>query len=120
MPTTPPLDGLPFAIQLLLTLLFGVAALAVAFKGYFTKGQRPTVTTTEPTTTALMAASIMDAGAVRHLSDVCINLSGCVDRLTDAIEENTHHNRIEIELDREICARLRELREALERRPDRG
>jgi hypothetical protein len=115
MPTTPPLDGLPFPIQLLLTLLFGVAALAVAFRGYFTKGQRPSVTTTEPHTAAFMAASIMDTGAVRHLSDVCIQLTGAVTTLKDTIEESTHYDRMRYELEREMVARLRELKEELAR-----
>lgn len=115
MPTTPPTDGLPVALQILVTLIFGVVALAIAFKGYFTKGERPAVSAAEPQTAALLAATIMDTGAVRHLSDVCIRLTGAVDKLTDAMEENTHHKRNGIELEREICARLRELREELER-----
>src|ERR1700740_2962758 len=104
MPQTPPLEGLPLALQILITLIFGVVGIAIAFKGYFTKGERPTVTAAEPQTTALLAATITDMGAIRHLSDVCIRLTGSVDKLTDATEELTHHSRNEIELQREMCA----------------
>lgn len=114
MPTQPPIDGLPLWAQLLITLIVGVATLAVAFKGYFIK-DKPTATAENPQPASIMAASIMDTGAVRHLSDVCIRLSGCVDKLTDAIEENTHHARINIDLDKEICSRLRQLVEELQR-----
>jgi hypothetical protein len=114
VPTQPPIDGLPLWAQLLISLVIGVATLAVAFKGYFIK-DKPNVTAENSQSASILAASISDMGAMRHLSDVCIRLSGCVDNLTKAIEENTHFGRIGIDLDREMCARLRELKEELER-----
>ena len=114
MPTQPPIDGLPLWAQLLISLVIGVATLAVAFKGYFNK-EKPPSTNENPQSASLLAASLMDTGAVRHLSDVCIRLTGCVEKLTGAVEENTHFDRIGIDLNKEICARLRELREELER-----
>lgn len=116
MPTQPPIDGLPLWAQLVISFIVGLATLAVAIKGYLIK-EKPSVTAADPSTAAIMAAQIADMGAIRHLSDVCIELSGRVRNLTDALEESTHHHRVEIELDREICARLRELREAIERMP---
>lgn len=119
VPTQPPIDGFPIWAQILVTLVFGLAALGVAFKGYFQRDRssdRPKVV--EPgdrATAAILAASITDMGAIRHLSDVCIRLTGAVDSLTKAIDEQAHYERNSIEIARESCQRLRELTEELQR-----
>lgn len=115
VPTQPPIDGLPLWAQVLVSLIIGIATLAVAFKGYLTKDKSPDVQAGDKQTAAILAASITDSGAMRHLSDVCIRLTGAVDRLTKAVDEHTHHERNNVEISREICQRLRELAEELER-----
>lgn len=114
VPTQPPhIDGLPVAWQLVISLIFGLAALGAAYKGYFKREERGV--TAEPQTAAIMGAMIADMGAVRQLSDVCIRLTGAVEMLMKAIDEATHHERNNVEISREMCARLRELVEELQR-----
>lgn len=115
MQTQPDLSGLPFWAQLLITVLVGVGTLGIAFKGYFTKGRSNSVVPGDQQTAAVMAATIADMGAIRHLSEVCIQLTGAVDRLTEQLQENEHHQRISTDLEKEIAARLREGREVIER-----
>lgn len=117
MPSAPPIDGLPLWAQIVITMIVGLGTLAIAVKGYLIKDTSKTVEAANPATAAIMSGAIADMGAIRHLSDVSIRLSGCVDKLTDAIEEATHYARMQYELDREVCARLRELREVIERMP---
>lgn len=115
VPTQPQLDGLPLWAQLLISLLVAGATILIAAKGYLTKNSTPDVQAGDKQSAVVLASTIADMGAVRHLSDVCIRLSGCVDKLTDAIEDNTHHTRNRIDLDREIAQRMREAREATEK-----
>lgn len=115
MPTQPPIEGLPVWAQIIVSLIVGIATLGVGFSGYFKKAT-PVSTRSEPQTTALLAATITDMGAVRHLSDVCIRLTAAVDSLTKAVDELTHHERNSIEVSRELCARTRHLAEIMERR----
>lgn len=111
----PAIDALPVWAQIFITILVGCATLGIALKGYLTKDRPATADT--PQTTAILAATIADMGAIRNLSDCVIRLDASVVRLTEAIDEHTHHERNSIELDRELCARLRELREVIERKP---
>lgn len=120
MPASPQLDGLPFSIQILLSVLFGVAALGAAFKGYFSKSNPPSPESA--TTATLAAATLMDNMSMRQLSDSMAHLTNdvvgldrCVVSLERAMGENTHWIRQKFEQDREICQRLRELREETER-----
>jgi hypothetical protein len=110
----PAIEALPTWAQILVTILVGLATLGIAFKGYLSK-DRPSVVPESPATAAIMAASIADMGAIRNLSDVCIRLIGAVETLTRAVDEHTHHERNNVEISREMCARLRELVEELER-----
>lgn len=114
MPTQPPIEGLPLWAQIVISLLIGVASLGVAFKGYFNK-----TTETKPdagTTTAVVAgASLMDNLSIRLLSDNISNLSNDVVTLERVLSELTHHTRNDVEAKRELCARLRELRDATDR-----
>jgi hypothetical protein len=109
----PHIDG-PLWAQLLISIVFGLAALGAAYRGYFSKGSAK-ATTAEPQTAALLAASIADMGAIRNLSDVCVRLTAAVETLTKSVDEHTHHERNSVEISREICQRLRELKEELER-----
>jgi hypothetical protein len=110
----PALNGLPFSLQILLSVLFGLAALGAAFSGYFKKGSAAVQADT-PATAAILSATISDMGAIRHLSDTVIRLDGAVQTLTKTIEEATHHERNNIEVARELCARMRTLAEIMER-----
>jgi hypothetical protein len=116
VPTQPPINGLPMWAQLVITFAIGLATLAVAFKGYFTSSKNPALTAAEPSSTAILAATIADGFAIRALSDSCVRLEAAVTTLTRCLEENIHHERNANDLKREICARLRELHEELENR----
>jgi hypothetical protein len=119
VPTQPPIDGLPLWAQLAISFLIGLATLGVAFKGYLVK-DKPTLSPSEPQSAAIMAATIADMGAIRNLSDCVVRLDASIVAMTRQIEEEIHYRRTAIELDREVCARLRELREVLEQREGRG
>lgn len=115
MPTQPPLEGLPLWAQVVISLAIGLATLGVAFKGYFNK-DKPDVTPGDKQTAAILAASIVDMGAIRNLSDTVIRLDATIGRLIDAMDDSTHYERNGNELNKELCARLRELREVIERK----
>lgn len=110
----PAIDALPAWAQILITILVGCATLGIALKGYLTK-DRPTVVPETPATAAIMAATIADMGAIRNLADCVIRLDATMSRLIESVDESTHYGRNGIELEREICARLRELREVGDR-----
>jgi Tfp pilus assembly protein PilO len=112
--TQPDLSGFPIWAQLLISVIVGVGTLGIAFKGYFSK-KAPDAPNTDRGMTALVAASVQDMGHMRHLADVCIRLTGAVERLTDQMGDNEHEARNANKLYEEHCARLRELREATER-----
>jgi hypothetical protein len=112
VPTQPPLDGLPHWVQITISMLIGVATLGVAFSGYFKKSE----TKGEQSTTAtIAAATLMDNLSIRQLSDQLAHLSNDVVSLERAMGDNTHWTRSKWEQDREVCQRLRELREVLDR-----
>ena len=118
MPTQPPIDGLPVGWQIVISVLVGLATLAVAFKGYFIKDNPKAgsnIVPDSPQTAAIMAATIADMGAIRNLSECVVRLDASIQGLMKSIDENTHHERNNIEISREMCARLRELQEELER-----
>jgi hypothetical protein len=118
VPTQPPIDGLPVGWQIAISVIVGLATLAVAFKGYFIRDNPKTgshIVPDSPQTAAIMAATIADMGAVRNLSDCVVRLDASIVRLCSTIDEHTHFERNSIELDREIAQRLRELREATEK-----
>jgi hypothetical protein len=118
VPTQPPIDGLPVGWQIAISVIVGLATLAVAFKGYFIRDNPKTgshIVPDSPQTAAIMAATIADMGAIRNLSDCVLRLDVNVQALIKAIDESTHHERNNVEISREVCARLRELVEELER-----
>lgn len=114
MPQPPNVDGLPDWLKIVVTLVFGAATLFAVMRGY-KNGPKETASGGATTTIAHLA----DMGAVRHLSDVCHNLDSDVVALERQISELTHFTRAQIEIEREVCQRLRELRESMDRhRPD--
>lgn len=115
MPTLPATDGLPVWAQILVSILVCLATLAVAFKGYFGNDKRTPARVTESTQAVSLSAILGDLGAIRHLSDTVVQLNVSVIALTNVLNEGTHWNRNEVEIMREICQRLRELTEELER-----
>lgn len=118
MPNAPNVDGLPPWLALTVTLLFGFATLLVAIRGYFRPSREGAAMLTGSQSEEIrhvQTAAIMDMGVLRHLSDVCIRLTGQMESMEQAIRDQTHWTRNDYELNREICARLRELKEVLER-----
>jgi hypothetical protein len=113
VPTQPPLDGLPLWAQIAISMMIGVATLAVALSGYFKKSEKTTEGST--TTATIAAATLMDNMSIRALSDQLAHLSADVVSLERAMADSTHWTRSKFEQDREVCQRLRELREVLDR-----
>jgi hypothetical protein len=114
VPTQPSLDGLPAWLQILISLVIGVATLGVAFKGYFIR-DKPDLQPADKATASIQAAVFQDLGTMRHLADVCIILSGNIERLCKAVDENTHHKRNSIEAERDLREGLRELKDMISR-----
>lgn len=114
--TQPPhIDGLPLWLQAVLSVIFGLAALGAAYKGYFTKsGERVETRQTAPQA-QLMAATIADMGAIRNFTDAALRLEVAVQGLCREIEDAKHHERNNVEVTRELCGRLRALTEMMER-----
>jgi hypothetical protein len=117
VPSQPPIDGLPLWAQLAISFVIGLATLLVAFKGYLVK-DKPAYSPSQPQSAAIMAATIADMGAIRNLSDCVVRLDASVVTLTRAIEDQTHYKRNNLDLEAEICARLRELNEIGDRLAD--
>lgn len=107
----PDTTGLPVWAQILVSILICVGALAAAFSGYFKKTPPPT----EATLATVAGATLMDNLSIRQLSDALAVLSNDVVSLEREMKDNIHWTRTKVEQDREICQRLRELREALDR-----
>ncbi len=117
MPTTPNLDGLPPWLQLLVTLIFGMATLLVAVKGYRNQnGATPAVKEVAPgdTSAAIHSAVIADMGPMRRLNDVIPSLQNSLQSLERAIEEDTHYARNSADINREICHSLVRIERLLE------
>lgn len=111
MPTTPALDGLPPWLQLLLTAIFGIGTVGVAFSGYRKPGglkakEEPPVTSA--------AITIADMGAVRRLSDVMITLDATMRSLERTVQDAVHHERNANDINREICHALKRIEGQLE------
>lgn len=110
----PHVDGLPLWLQVVATLAFGVATLAVGLSGYF---KREKSKNESDHNVQLSGASIADMGAVRHLADVCIQLSANMLGMERAIQDQTYYDRERNELLREACLRMRDIRERLDKLP---
>jgi hypothetical protein len=118
MPQAPNIDGLPLWLQITVTILFGLATVFMAIRGYNRSPSQPaaSMVVSGENVHQLHSAAIADMGAIRHLSDVCIQLTGKLESLEQAVRDQTHWTRNEYELNREICEKLRTLREALDRK----
>jgi hypothetical protein len=109
VPTQPPLDGLPLWAQIVISMMIGVATLAVAFRGYFKHESKSADTAT------IAGATLMDNLSIRLLGDQLTHLSGDIVSLERSIVDHAHWTRSKFEQDREMCQRLRELRETTDR-----
>lgn len=109
MPEAPNVDGLPVWLQVAVSLVFGIVTLAVGLKGYLNRPD-PTPPGTQPA-----FAQIIDASAIRNLTETCQHLSAEVQSLERSIVDHCHYVRQSIEVNREVCQRLRELRERMDR-----
>lgn len=110
MPQAPNVDGLPPWLQIVLSFIFIMTTAAVAFVGYRRRLER------EPggaATTVL--AAFPDMTAVRQLTDQTRILCEHVDRLDGTMRDQLHYIRNKIDVDTELCVRLRELKEELAR-----
>lgn len=109
-PTAPNVDGLPTWLQVIVCVPFALGLLGAAFQGYRKRLIR------EPDTAAqTVIASIPDMSAIRQLTDTCRILCGHVESLNASFRDHTHYLRNKIEVDQELCQRLRELREEIVR-----
>lgn len=116
MPSQPNIDGLPLWAQLTISFIIGLATLLVAAKGYLVKEHKQKGLVPEGSqTAAILGASIADMGAIWNLSDCVVRLDASVQALTHCIDESTHYERNNVDISREMCARLRELVEELQR-----
>lgn len=113
MPQAPNTDGLPPWLQIAVSIIFCIVTLFVAAKGY---KRGPEAKSIDASATV---AHLADMGAVRALTDACHLLHAEISTLNRLMSDQTHWLRDEIEIDRELCQRLRELREAIDRGPRR-
>jgi hypothetical protein len=108
VPQAPNVDGLPVWLQVLVSVAFVLATMFVAAQGYRRRLERE-----PPGAGQTVLAAFPDMSAVRQLTDMCRVLSGEVQKLDSSMIDHTHYMRDKIEVDRELCMRLRELREEI-------
>lgn len=114
MPQAPNVDGLPVWLQIVVTLIFGLATLIVGLRGY--SGSRKVTGGSDTPQIAHLA----DMSAVRHLADQIHVLNATMIGSERAVTDLTHFVRQQTDLERELCQRLRELKEELARGSVRG
>lgn len=113
-PSAPNVEGLDPWLQIVVTIAFVFAMIIGAFHAY--RKNEAKAEEREPGGAAqTVIAAIQDTGATRHLADVNLALIGEIQSLEREIKDNTHWTRAKWEQDRELCQRLRELREAMDR-----
>jgi hypothetical protein len=110
VPQAPSIDGLPLWLQVLVTFIFVVTTAGAAFLGYRSRVEREPV---GAATTVL--AAFPDLTAIRQLTDQSRILCDHVERLDVSMRDHTHYLRDKIEVDRELCMRMRELKEEMVR-----
>lgn len=109
-PAAPNVDGLPIWLSVLVSLAFVLSTSFAAYLGYRKLDRR------EPSGAAqTVVASFPDMTAVRQLTDMCRVLCQQVESLDATFRDHTHYLRNKIEVDQEVCQRLRELREEIVR-----
>jgi hypothetical protein len=109
-PAPPNVEGLPPWLQVLVCVPFALALLIASFRTYRKAEAR------EPAGAAqTVVAAFPDMTAVRQLTDQCRVLAEHVDSLNATFRDHTHYLRNKIEIDQELCMRLRELKEEIVR-----
>lgn len=98
--------------QILITVIIGIGTLGASLKGYFGNKNLPAATNQ---TASIAGASVVDNAIFYRLVETVVVLNSNVVGLNTTVAESTHHNRNEIDLLREMCQRLRELVEEMER-----
>jgi FKBP-type peptidyl-prolyl cis-trans isomerase 2 len=104
MPNAPNIEGLPVWLQIAITALFGIITLIVGLRGYTGRDKL-----------AATPQSAVDVATLHRLIDSNHALAGELINLERSIGEHMHHMRQNNDLSREICQRLREVRERLDR-----
>jgi predicted membrane-bound mannosyltransferase len=109
-PSAPNVEGLPPWLQVIVCVPFALALMIGALRTYKKAELR------EPAgASQAVVAAFPDMTAVRQLTDQCRVLSEHVDSLNATLRDHTHYLRNKIEVDQEVCQRLRELRDEIVR-----
>lgn len=111
MPQAPNVEGLPLWLQVAITLIFGIATLGVMFRGYFSPKNKTSGSSEGGSPTV---AHITDTSSIRNNSEQLRSLEGTMLSLQRSVDENTHYLRTKLEIEREVCQRLREIRERID------
>jgi hypothetical protein len=110
MPEAPNVEGLPLWLQIGITLVFGVATLMAGLRSYRNDGEPKASVVHNPTT----IAHLTDMAPIRHLTETLHTATAEIVSLERALRDHEHHMRQQTDLERELCQRLRELRERLD------
>lgn len=109
-PAAPNLEGVPPWLQVIVCVPFALALLLGAIANYRKKVDRE-----PPGAAQTVLAAFPDMSAVRQLTDTCRELCHQFDRFESSFRDHTHFLRNKIEIDQELCQRLRELKEEIAR-----
>lgn len=115
MPAAPNVDGWPLWAQIPFLMAFGLLSLWLGYKGYAARPSQRDQERHTGESAQILGASIADMGAIRQLSTSCAILADRIESLEGAVREQTHWVRNAFEQERELCQRLRELREEMAR-----
>lgn len=87
-----------------------MATVIVAARGYRQRLERE-----PPGAAQTVLAAIPDMASMRAFTDICRSMCHELDKLDSTMRDHTHYLRDKIEIEREVCQRLRELREEIVR-----
>lgn len=118
------LGAQPLVVQIIASIGIALGAAIAAFRGYRKRVERE-----PPGAAATVLAAIPDMSPIRALNDTCRMLCREVEKLESSVRDltsetsklestlrdHTHWFRDKIEVDRELCMRLRELKEEIVR-----
>jgi hypothetical protein len=102
----PDLGAQPLLVQVIGAVGIGLGALLTAYMGYRKRVERE-----PPGAAQTVVAAFPDLTTIRQLTDQCRILCEHVAALTTEMSDHTHYLRNKIEVDRELCQRLRENKE---------
>lgn len=102
------LGAQPLVVQVIIALCIGLGAILTAYLGYRKRVERE-----PPGAAQTVLASIPDMSAVRQLTETCRVLCERIEQFDAAMRDHTHYLRNKIEVDQELCMRLRELKEEI-------